>query len=131
AGCVLVPGRKQHDEGRGHDLDPAEHDEHPGVDGDGTYRDQDGGQQPYPKGQPADASRAAGPDEVRNLRYIGCPGQPGTGKTRDLRGGQHGRLHDPGAWSYPGSPRVIRPPRGAKASSWYRPVARPADVVVI
>jgi hypothetical protein len=35
AGRVLVPGRKEHDERGGHDLDPAEHDEDTGVDGDG------------------------------------------------------------------------------------------------
>src|SRR6516162_4776655 len=36
AGRVLVPGRAEHDERRGHDLDPAQRDEDPGVDGHGA-----------------------------------------------------------------------------------------------
>ena len=94
AGRVLVPGRIEHDECRGHDLDPAERDEDAGVDGDGPCCDQKGRQEPYLKCQPADASRAAGPDEVGNLRYVGCSGQPGADKTRDLCGGQHRWLND-------------------------------------
>jgi len=35
-GVVLVPGRVERDECRGHDLDPAEHDEDADVNGDGT-----------------------------------------------------------------------------------------------
>jgi hypothetical protein len=40
AGRVLVPGRTDHDQCRGHDLDPAEHDEHAVADGDGACRGQ-------------------------------------------------------------------------------------------
>src|SRR5213078_3747179 len=69
------PGGIEHDHRRGHDLDPAEHDENPGVNGDGACGDQRGRHEPCPKGQPADASSTVGPDEV--LRCVGCSGQPG------------------------------------------------------
>ena len=131
AGPVPVPGRADHDECRGHDLDPAEHDEHAGVNGDGPCRGQNRRQQPYLKCQPADARRAAGPDQVGDLRDVGCPGQPGAGKARDLRDGQHRWLQDRGAWSCPRSVGVITAARGAAASSGYAAVARPVDVVVI
>src|SRR6516164_5956080 len=115
---VLVPSR-------------TERDEDGGVDGDGACRGQNRRKQPYLKCQPADATRAAGPDEVRNLRHVGCPGQPGAGKTRDLRGGQHRWLHERGESSYPGSPGVTTSACGAAADSWYAAVARPVDLVVM
>jgi hypothetical protein len=46
----------EHDQRRGHDLSPAEHDEHASVNGDGACRGQEGRQQPYPERQLADAS---------------------------------------------------------------------------
>src|SRR5579871_3623042 len=87
AGRVLVPGRVEHDQCRCQDLDPAERDEDASVDGDGTCCGQNGRQEPYLKGRPADAGRTVGPDEMRNLRDVSCSGQPGADKARDLGNG--------------------------------------------
>jgi hypothetical protein len=42
ASLVLVPSRIAHDQHRGHDLDPAEHDEDASVNGDGLCCGQKG-----------------------------------------------------------------------------------------
>ena len=130
AGCVLIPSRIQHDQCRGHDLDPAEHDEHAGVDRDGACRSQERRQQPHLECQPANACRAAGPYEAGNLRYVGRPGQPSTGKARDLCDGQHRWLTCSGRLARPGSPGVTSSAGGA-ASSWYGVMAATVDAVII
>ena len=127
---VLVPGRTEHDERGRHDLDAAKHDEDAGADGDRVCCGEKRRHQPYLKCELADASRAAGPDEVGNLWYVGCTGQPGTDKARDLCGRQHCRLTGQDAPTCPGPPIVITAARGAAASSWYAVAARPVDVLI-
>src|SRR6266566_210153 len=61
---------------RGHDLDPAEHDGHVGAGDDGACRDQNRRQQPNPRCQPADATRAAGDLRRRQHRWPDGRGAP-------------------------------------------------------
>ena len=93
---VRVLGAVDEDERGCRKLNDTEHHEDGGPDRDRVRRDEQRRGKPGPERDPAETSGTVRPDQVRDLRNVGCTSQAGAEEACELGRSQHERLTSPG-----------------------------------